>query len=116
LASLFDGPRPAFASGEANPFTGKIVEILHRGGHLAHPSDGFDPAEDHFEMLALIFRACRAGRGPVESDDHEFSRLFGNGLCGNLGFHLRLDRFSRLQDRIACRRVIDAVDLRQGLI
>ena len=62
LVSLFDGPQPAFAKDGTNPFTSKIVEIPHRGGHLARLSDGFDPAKDHFEMLALIFRACRAVR------------------------------------------------------
>ena len=116
LVSLFDGPQPAFAKDGTNPFTRKIVEIAHCGGHLARPSDGFDPAEDHFEMLALIFRACRAGRGSIESDDHMFSRLFGHGLRGNLCFHLSLDRLSHRQDRIACRRMIDTVDLRQELI
>ena len=53
LVSLFDGPRPAFAKDGTNPFTRKIVEIPHRGGHLARLFDGFDPAEDHFEMLAV---------------------------------------------------------------
>ena len=116
LVSLFDGPLPAFAKDGTNPFTRKIVEIPHRGEHLACLSAGFDPAEDHFEMLALIFRACRAGRGPIESDYHMFRRLFGHGLRGNLGFHLSLDRPSHRQDRIACRRMIDTVDLTQGLI
>ena len=62
LVSLFDGPQPAFAKDGTNPFTRKIVEIAQCGGNLARPSDGF--AEDHFEMLALILRACRAGKGP----------------------------------------------------
>ena len=66
-------------------------------------------------MLALIFRACRAGRGLIESDDHVFSRLFGHGLRDNLCFQLRLDRLSHRQDKIACRRMIDTVDLRQEL-
>jgi hypothetical protein len=108
LVSLFDGPQPAFAKDGTNPLTRKIVEIAHSGGHLARPSDGF--AEDHFEMLALILRACRAGRGPIESGDHVFSRLFGHGLRGNLCFQLRLDRLSHRQDRIACRRMIDTVE------
>jgi hypothetical protein len=108
--SLFDGPRPAFTKGGTNPFTRKIVEIPHRGGHLARLSDGFDPAKDHFEMLALIFRACRAVRRSY------VQQAFGHGLRGNLGFHLSLDRLSHRQDRIACRRMIDTVDLRQELI
>jgi hypothetical protein len=49
-------------------------------------------------------------------DDHVFSRLFGNGLRGNLGFRLRLDHFSLHRDTIACRRVIEPLDLRQELI
>ena len=88
LVSLFDGPQPAFAKDGTNPFTRKIVEIPHRGGHLARLSDGFDPAEDHFEMLALIFRACRAVRRSY------VQQAFGHGLRGNLGFHLSLDRLS----------------------
>ena len=86
LVSLFDGPQPAFAKDGTNPFTSKIVEIPHRGGHLARLSDGFDPAEDHFEMLALIFRACRAGRGSIESDDHMFSRLLAMGFAAISAF------------------------------
>ena len=85
--SLFDGPQPAFAKDGTNPFTRKIVEIPHRGD-LARLSDGFDPAKDHFEMLALIFRASRAVRRSY------VQQAFGHGLRGNLGFHLSLDRLS----------------------
>ena len=107
--------RGRHCEGGAKPSTRKIVEITHRGEHLAR-AGCFDPAEDRFEMLALIFRACRADKGPIDSEDHVFSRLFGNGLRVNLGFHLRLDRLSHHKDTIACRRVIETLDLRQELI
>ena len=74
------------------------------------------PTVSILPRLALIFRACRADKGPIDSEDHVFSRPFGNGLRVNLGFHFRLDRLSHHKDTIACRRVIETLDLRQELI
>jgi hypothetical protein len=109
------GPAAGFAKGGANSLTRKIVEITHGRKNLA-PSGGFDAAKHHFELLALIFRVCRADKGSVDSNDRMLGGLLDCGLCSDLGFRLRLDRLSYGHDTIACRRVIKAREVWQEFI